>query len=76
MAALPEFVAAVYAAKLYLVIFAACAYVLRSYSSYQRLAHIKGPFFAKWSNLWLLRAVQKLNTHQALYKVNNKYGVC
>jgi hypothetical protein len=75
MAALQDFIAAVYAAKLYIVILGVCAYGLRSYASYQRLAHIKGPSLAAWSNFWLVRSVYNLNTHQELYKVNKKYGM-
>lgn len=75
MGALKDFVTAVYAARLYLVLFAVCAYGLRSYISYRRLAHIKGPFLAGWSNFWLVRTVYNLNTHQELYEVNEKYGV-
>jgi hypothetical protein len=74
MAALQEFVTAVYAARLYIAILAVCAYGLRNYTSYQRLAHIRGPTLAAWSNFWLVRAVYNLNTHQELYQVNKKYG--
>lgn len=74
MSALQDFVAAVYAIRLYLVIFAVCAYGLRCYSSYRRLAHIKGPLLAGWSTLWMVRAVYNMDTHQELYKVTRKYG--
>jgi uncharacterized membrane protein len=74
MAALQDFIAAIFAARLYIFVLAICAYALRSYTSYQRLAHIKGPFLAGWSNFWLLRAVYNLKTHQELHQVNKKYG--
>jgi hypothetical protein len=74
MAALQDFIAAVYAARLYIGILAVCAYGLSSYISYRRLAHIKGPFVAGWSNFWLVRTVYNLNTHYELYQVNKKYG--
>ena len=64
-----------YAVRLYLVILAVCAYGLRSYGSYRRLAHVKGPLLASWSNFWLVRNVYNLDTHQKLYEVNKKYGV-
>jgi hypothetical protein len=75
MAVLQDFIAAVHAASLYIGIFAVCAYGLSSYTSYRRLAHIKGPFLAGWSNFWLVRTVYNLNTHQELYLVNKKYGM-
>ena len=75
MGVLQDFVTAVYAARFYLVLLAVSVYGLKSYSSYRRLAHIKGPFLAGWSNFWLVRTVYNLNTHQELYEVNKKYGV-
>jgi hypothetical protein len=75
MAALLNFVATVYAAKLYIVLFAVCAYGLRSYISYRRLAHIQGPVLAAWSNFWLARVVHNSKTHEDFYQVNMKYGV-
>jgi len=75
MAALQDFLAAAYAVKLYFGIFAVCAYGLSCYISYRRLAHIKGPFLAGWSNLWLVKSVYNLNTHQDLYQANMKYGI-
>jgi hypothetical protein len=75
MAVLQDVVAAVHAASLYIGIFAVCVYGLNSYTSYRRLAHIKGPFLAGWSNFWLVRTVYNLNTHQELYLVNKKYGM-
>ena len=75
MAVLQDVIAAVHAASLYIGIFAVCVYGLNSYTSYRRLAHIKGPFLAGWSNFWLVRTVYNLNTHQELYLVNKKYGM-
>ena len=44
------------------------------YLSYRRLAHIKGPLLAQWSNLWLIGAVWRRNTHLEFYGVAKKYG--
>jgi len=75
MAALQDFLVAAYAARLYFGILAVCAYGLSCYISYRRLAHIKGPFLAGWSNLWLVKSVYDLNTHLALDQANKKYGI-
>jgi len=75
MAALHDFIAAVYAAKWYIATLALCSYGLQSYISYRRLAHIKGPFLAAWTNFWLVRAVYNKNTHQELYDASKKYGM-
>ncbi|CAG8982895.1 hypothetical protein HYALB_00002912 [Hymenoscyphus albidus] len=54
--------------------FGSGTYGVRSYRAYRRLSHIKGPTLAAWSNLWIVRAVYNLNTHQQLYDVTKKYG--
>ena len=59
----------------YAVISLALVYfVVVQYLSYRRLAHIKGPALAGWSNLWLIGAVWRRNTHLEFYDVANKYG--
>lgn len=75
MAALQDFVAAVYSAKLYIVILTLCAYGLRNYVSYRKLAHINGPLLAKWTSFWIVSKVYNMNTHQELYEVTKKYGM-
>lgn len=76
MAALHDFITAVYAAKWYIAALAVFSYGVQSYLSYQRLAHIKGPFFAAWTNFWLVRSAYNKATHEDLYNVNKKYGMC
>ncbi|KAE8443237.1 hypothetical protein EG329_002105 [Mollisiaceae sp. DMI_Dod_QoI] len=39
-----------------------------------RLAHIPGPRLAAWSNLWLVRAIWKQQSHLDVYEVSKKYG--
>jgi hypothetical protein len=74
MATLHDLVAALYAISLYTIFLIVPAYGIRAYISYRRLAHVKGPTLAAWSNFWLLKAVYRLNTHKELYDVINKYG--
>jgi hypothetical protein len=75
MATLHDLAAILYAISLYTIFLVVPAYGIRAYVSYRRLAHIKGPTLAAWSNFWLLKAVYRLNTHKELYDVTKRYGM-
>jgi len=47
----------------------------QQYLSYQRLSHIKGPWLAAWSNLWLAGAIWRQRSHLEVYEVSKKYGL-
>ncbi|KUJ07798.1 cytochrome P450 [Mollisia scopiformis] len=49
-------------------------WILRQYLSYRRLAHLPGPTFAAWSNLWLVRTIWNQQSHLDVYEVSKKYG--
>jgi hypothetical protein len=60
----------------YVIAFLALLYFfVVQYLSYRRLAHIKGPPLAAWSNLWLIGAVWRRNTHLEFYDVAKSYGL-
>jgi hypothetical protein len=40
-----------------------------------RLAHIKGPWLAQWSVLWLVGAIYRQKTHLEFYELYKKYGL-
>jgi hypothetical protein len=47
----------------------------KHYLSYRRLSHIKGPWLAAWSNLWLVGAIWRQRSHLEVYEVSKKYGL-
>lgn len=47
-----------------------------NYLSYCRLSHIKGPWFAAWSGLWLVGVVWRRKINFELYEVYKTYGSC
>ncbi len=61
--------------KLYVLVSVVGAYwLLQQYLSYRRLAHIPGPTLAAWSNLWLVRAIWRQQSHLDVGEVSKKYG--
>jgi hypothetical protein len=49
-------------------------HLVRFYLSYRRLSHIRGPWLAGWSSLWLVGAVWRKQSHLEFYEVAKKYG--
>jgi hypothetical protein len=49
-------------------------YIVQSYTSYRRLAHIPGPGLAGWSSLWLVGTVWRKRAHIEFYDVAKQYG--
>ncbi|KAE9382184.1 cytochrome P450 [Stipitochalara longipes BDJ] len=45
-----------------------------SYISYSRLSHIPGPWFARWSSLWLVGTIWRRQSHLEFYEIAKKYG--
>lgn len=50
------------------------AYVTHLYKQYSKLKAFRGPPTSGWSNLWLVRAVMRQNTHVDFANVCEKYG--
>ncbi len=46
----------------------------KSVRDYFRLRHIRGPWLAGWSNLWMLWALSSGRMNLILADVNKKYG--
>lgn len=44
------------------------------YVSYQKLAAFQGPFWARFTNLWMASAIATKQQHLELYSVSKKYG--
>jgi hypothetical protein len=64
-----------YSFRYYCVAIILIAYLaVTSYLSYRRLSHIKGPWFAAWSNLWLVGVVWRRKINLELYEVYKTYG--
>jgi hypothetical protein len=49
-------------------------YIVSSVRAYWRLRHIKGPWIAGWSNIWLVNAAMSKKYHLRLAEVSEKYG--
>jgi hypothetical protein len=49
-------------------------YLIQSYTSYRRLAHVPGPWLAAWSSLWLVGTVWRKRAHIEFYDVAKQYG--
>lgn len=45
------------------------------WASYRRLSNFKGPFWAGWTNLWMLKSVYLRGQHMDLYNVSQRYGL-
>ena len=64
-----------YSSRYYCIAFLLFAYfAITNYLSYRRLSHIKGPWFAAWSNLWLVGVVWRRKINLELYEVYKTYG--
>lgn len=60
--------------KVYIPLGLVAYYIITSYLSYRRLAHIPGPWLARWSSLWLVRAMWRKESHLEFHGVAQKYG--
>jgi hypothetical protein len=56
------------------LILAIAAFVSKVYRDYNRLKDFKGPWLSGWTNLWLVRAVSGLQTHEEFAKACKKYS--
>jgi len=63
-----------YGARWYIALALGALYLWQSYKSYRRLSHIKGPWLAQWSQLWLLGSIYRQQTHLEMHEVSKKYG--
>jgi hypothetical protein len=45
------------------------------WSTYHRLAKVKGPFWAQFTNLWMFSVISEKKTNIRLYEASEKYGV-
>jgi hypothetical protein len=59
----------------YLVAALVAAYIAKLYSEYHRLRAFKGPFLARWTDLWFAKAVFGTNQCGVLAEVCAKYGM-
>jgi hypothetical protein len=64
----------VYRARWYIVTVVLAFYIARGIRSYRRLSHIKGPWLAQWSQLWLLTTIYQQKAHYVFYDIKKKYG--
>ncbi|TVY75669.1 Cytochrome P450 monooxygenase [Lachnellula suecica] len=56
------------------LLFGASLGLVRTFHAWYRLRHIKGPFLASFSKLWLIRTVSSGNMHWECAKVCETYG--
>jgi hypothetical protein len=49
-------------------------YFASLFRAYWRLSHIKGPWLAQFSDLWLLGAIYRQQDHLEFYNLTKKYG--
>lgn len=49
-------------------------YAALKYKTYKRLSHFKGPFGAGWWEVWHIRAILSLRSHEKYREVTDKYG--
>lgn len=49
-------------------------YFASLFRAYWRLSHIKGPWLAQFSDLWLLGAIYRQQDHLEFYDLTKKYG--
>jgi hypothetical protein len=59
----------------YLIVSLIAAYIVKLYSDYHRLRAFKGPFLARWTDLWFAKAVFGINQCGVLAEVCSKYGI-
>jgi hypothetical protein len=67
-------VAILYQARWYIASALFASYLAQSFRVYRRLAHVKGPWLAQFSDAWLLGAIYRQRAHHEFYAVNKKYG--
>jgi hypothetical protein len=67
-------VAQVYHARWYIVAVLLASYIIRKVRTYRRLSHIKGPWLAHFSELWLLATIYQQKAHYVFYDTKKKYG--
>ena len=70
-----KIVESLYEYRWYVVAVLTAWYLLRTWQSYSRLSHIKGPWLAHLSDFWLLKALYGQQTHHLLYAVDKTYGM-
>ena len=63
-----------YHARWYIVAVVIASYIAREVRTYRRLSHIKGPWFAQFSQLWLLKTIYQQKAHYVFDDVRKKYG--
>ncbi|PVH79035.1 pisatin demethylase [Cadophora sp. DSE1049] len=49
-------------------------FITERFRAWYRLRHVRGPFWAGFSKLWLIRAVSSGNMHWEFANVNRRYG--
>lgn len=49
-------------------------FAVQTLRTWYRLRHVKGPFWAGFSKVWLIRAVSSGNMHWEFANVNKRYG--
>ena len=59
----------------YLVVALVTAYIAKLYSEYHQLRAFKGPWLARWTDLWFAKAVFGINQCGVLADVCEKYGI-
>jgi len=47
----------------------------QEWASYRRLSHVKGPFWAQFTSLWISGAVATKRQHLEVFEVSQKYGL-
>jgi uncharacterized membrane protein (DUF485 family) len=63
-----------YQARWYIVALLIASYIAQEIRAYRRLSHIKGPWFAQFSQLWLLTTIYQQKAHYVFDDVRKKYG--
>ena len=58
----------------YVVVSLIASYVASEIRTYQRFSHIKGPWFAQFSQLWLLQTIYQQRAHYVFDDIRKKYG--
>ena len=61
--------------RYFLLAFAVAVVLRQQWDSYHRLSSFKGPFLARFTNLWLARSVGSRKMHLELYETSLKYGI-
>jgi hypothetical protein len=63
-----------YQARWYIATLFVASYIARELRTYRRLSHIKGPWLAQFTELWLLATIYQQKAHYVFYDVKQKYG--